>query len=390
MVQFDEIISRKGTSSVKWDQIKTIFGTEEALPMWVADMDFRAPQEVIEALKKKIEHGVFGYTTMPDSAIEAVCQWMEKRHHFPVQREWLLFSPGVVPSISLAIQALTEEGDEVLVQPPIYPPFFNMVKANNRKVAYCPLVLKGNQYEIDFDEFEQLLKTRNVRLFLLCSPHNPGGRVWTKEELTKIADLCQTYQVWIVSDEIHSDLTALPNKHIPIASIKREYREFVITCIAPSKTFNLAGLQASCIIVPNPKIRNQLSRVQKRQGFFQLNMMGMAAMEAAYRYGEKWLDEAISYIRGNVELVKQFIEKEIPSLKVMEPQGGYLIWIDCRETGLTDQEIKERLLFKGKLALESGPKYGPGGEGFVRMNVGCPRSLVEEGLKRMKAAFSEN
>ncbi|KKB34973.1 Aspartate aminotransferase [Bacillus thermotolerans] len=388
MNRFDEVINRTGTNAVKWDQIKAVFGVEDALPMWVADMDFAAPEAVQQALVEQAKHGVYGYTAIPDSTKEAIAGWMASRHRWTIHTDWLLFQHGVVPSLGTAIEAFTDLGDSVLLQSPVYTPFFNMIEKNGRLVVNSELILRGNHYEIDFDDFEEKAAREEVKLFLLCSPHNPGGRVWTKEELTRLAEICQKHNVLIVSDEIHGDLTAEPHKHTPIASIKEEFQDVVITCIAPSKTFNLAGLQASAMIVPNKAIRAKLQGVLAKHGFFTLNMMGVAGMEAAYREGGPWLDELISYIRGNVQLVKEFVERELPELTVIEPQASYLIWIDCRKLGLSDEDLMKKLLMKGKLALNQGSSYRSGGEGFMRMNVGCPRSIVEDGLQRLKKALS--
>ncbi|WP_413789016.1 MalY/PatB family protein [Bacillus kandeliae] len=387
MSKLDQMINRTGTGAVKWDSLKEMFGVEDALPMWVADMDFEAPNPVIEALKKQVEHGIFGYAAIPASTKEAIKAWQASRHNWKIETDWLLFNHGVVPSISLAIEALTEKGDAVIVQSPVYTPFFEMIERNERQVVNNQLVLKDNRYQVDFDDLEQKLSAEEVKLLLLCSPHNPGGRVWTKEELTKMAALCQQHDVIIVADEIHCDLTADPHIHTPIASIQEEYQDFIVTLIAPSKTFNLAGLQASAIIVPSEVLRNKLKTVQAKRGFFTLNMMGITAMEAAYREGGPWLDEAIAYIRENIQLVEHYIRSEIPELNVMKPEGSYLIWIDCRKLELADDELMNKILHDGKLALGQGFKYRAGGEGFLRMNVACPRVIVEDGLKRLKKAI---
>ncbi|RLQ96489.1 MalY/PatB family protein [Falsibacillus albus] len=387
-MNFNEQIDRKDTSSVKWDALRNVYGKHDLHPMWVADMDFRPPAAVTEALKERIEHGLFGYTFIPDHAALSIQEWVSKRHKWKIEKEWLLYSPGVVPALGMAISALTNPGDRVLVQSPVYTPFFNLVKENKRELVNCPLVLIDNQYKIDFDKLDSTLQ-QDVKLFLLCNPHNPGGRVWTKEELVKIAELCKEHDVILISDEIHSDLIHKPNEHIPVASLSEEYHPFTITCIAPSKTFNLAGLQASSMIIPDPELRKKISQLQKQQGFFTLNIFGIIGMEAAYRHGEEWLEELLIYLKGNIQLVKDYIRESLPKLKVMDPEGGYLVWIDCNETGLSDQEIKERLLNKGKLALEPGTKYGLGGEGFIRMNIACPRSMVKEGLNRLKIALEQ-
>ena len=386
MSQFDEVIKRDGSLSLKWDFIKETCEEEDLLPMWVADMDFQAPKAVIDALQKRVDHGIFGYTITPPSTGDAITEWMSKRHQWNIKRSWLLYSNGVVPSLALTIQAFTKPGDAVLIQSPVYPPFFEMIKKNERRVINSPLHLNNGRLQIDFHDFENKLQ-QGVKLFFLCSPHNPGGRVWDKEELIQLAELCKKYDCLIIADEIHGDLVAPPYKHIPIASLNKSYEEFIVTCVAPSKTFNLAGLQASSIIVPNPKLRKELRAAQRRQGFSELNMFATFGMEAAYRHGEKWLDEVLQYIRANITLVKRFVQEEIPHVKVIEPEGSYLIWLDCRDIGLSDEELHKRLREGGKLVLEPGTKYGAGGEGFVRMNIGCPRTIVQEGLARMKKAI---
>ncbi len=385
MSRFDEVIERRGTNAVKWDELKAVFGKEDVLPMWVADMDFKAPDAVIEAVQKEAAHGIYGYTLVPDFARESIVAWMSVRHNWGIQKEWLLFNHGVVPSIGAAIEALTKPGDAVIVQPPVYNPFFDMVEKNDRKLVHSELLLQDNRYEMNFADIEEKIISEKAKMFILCSPHNPGGRVWTKEELTRLADICQKHGVYIVSDEIHSDLTREPHKHVPISSLPEDYSAFTVTLIAPSKTFNLAGLQASALIIPNNVVRTKIQKVFARQGAFTLNRLGIAAMEAAYRYGHEWLDEAIDYIQRNNRLVKEYVEAEIPELTVMEPEGSYLVWIDCRKLGLSDKELLALFLDAG-IALGNGAKYGPGGEGFMRINVACPRSLVQDGVERMKKA----
>ncbi|MBS4178583.1 MalY/PatB family protein [Lederbergia citrea] len=383
----DKFIDRKNTSSVKWDGMKAVFGKDDLLPMWVADMDFRPPEQVLEAMKHRLEHGIFGYTIVGDSTENAIVSWIKKRHRWEIKPAWLRYSPGVVPSIGTAIQAFTEPGDKVLLQSPVYTPFFNMIENNMREVVNSPLQMKNGRYEIDFNDFEEKLKS-GVKLFLLCSPHNPGGRVWTKDELVTMAELCRKYGVIIASDEIHADLVAPPFKHIPIGSIEPSYADFTLTFMAPSKTFNLAGLQSSFMVVPNEDMRKKISEIHMKEGFFTLNTFGTIAMEAAYLHGEQWLDDVLAYIRSNIEFVKTELAANLPELEVIEPEGSYLIWIDCSETGLEDKELREKLLEKGKLAVNFGDAYGPGGENFIRLNIACHRSIVEEGLKRLKQAFS--
>jgi cysteine-S-conjugate beta-lyase len=384
---FDKVIDRSKSSSVKWDSTKNVFGTDDVLPMWVADMDFHPPEEVIDAIRDRIDHGVFGYTFVPFSVTEAIQDWMKNRHDCEFKKSSIVFSEGVVPSISSAIRAYTEKGDRVLVHSPVYTPFFNMVKNNDRTLVTSNLIYENDRYELDFEDFEAKLKD-GVKMFILCNPHNPGGRVWTRDELERIGDLCLKYDCLIVSDEIHSDLVFKPNVHIPIASIKEEFKEITTTFIAPSKTFNLAGIQASAAIIPNKELKAKFKEVQQQQGFFTLNTFAIAGMEAAYRKGEEWLEELLTYLDENMQLATQYINENLPALKPMKADATYLLWIDCRELGLSDEELKEKLLYKGKLALEPGTKYGEGGEGFVRMNLACPRETLNEGLKRLKIALS--
>ncbi|MBA4536043.1 pyridoxal phosphate-dependent aminotransferase [Bacillus aquiflavi] len=386
---FDENVDRFGTNSFKWEMTKELFGEDDLLPMWVADMDFRAPAAVTEAFQKRLDHGVYGYTFASDETYRVMQQWMQKRHQWPIEKSWITLSPSVVSAMSTVIRAYTKPGDKVMLQSPVYAPFFEMIEKNDRVVVNSPLRLnmKG-QYEIDFECFENRLK-EGVKLFLLCSPHNPGGRVWTKEELLKIGELCLRYNCLIFADEIHSDLVLEPFKHIPIASLEG-LEKIVITCISPSKTFNLAGLNVSSVIIQEETLRNQFNEVQRKQGFFSVGTFGLIGVEAAYRHGEAWLEELLKYIKENVNITKKYIEENLPNVKLIEPQGTYLLWFDCRNLGLSDIELKNRLLNKGKLALEPGAKYGPGGEGFVRMNIACPREILKEGLKRFKKALQTN
>lgn len=387
MFDFDEQINRLNTDSVKWNGIKMIYGTEDILPMWVADMDFASPHQIKEALMKRVEHGIFGYG-VPSSEINTVVKhWVKRRYKWDIKEEWLIPSSGVVTSIAFAIQALTEKGDKVLIQTPVYYPFYSMIENNGRKIVKNPLVLKNDKYEIDFNDFEDKLKS-GVKLFILCSPHNPVGRVWTRKELEKMGELCERYGVYIVSDEIHADIIYEPNVHTPMASLNRYWENNSITCIAPSKTFNIPGLQASVMIIPSSEILEKVRTVQGTIGFHGLNIFGNVAMEAAYKYGEEWLEALLPYLQKNRDALIQFIREEIPELNVVAPEGTYLVWIDCRKLGLSDDERKERLIHRGKLGLEPGVKYGTEGAGFVRMNIGCTYKTLQDGLKRLKRAFT--
>jgi cysteine-S-conjugate beta-lyase len=387
MHHFDSVPSRKGTSSVKWDMTNTVFGRDDVLPMWVADMDFPPPPQVIEILNDRLKHGIFGYTFTGEPLGEAVSGWMKERHNWEIQKNWLLYSSGIVPAIATIIRTFTEKGDGVLMHFPVYTPFFSLVEKNERVVKKCPLEVKDGQYVMDFAKFEESLQ-QGVKLFLLCSPHNPGGRVWRQEELVKMAELCQKNDVLMVSDEIHADLVHKPNKHIPISTIRKEFEEFILTLVAPSKTFNIAGLQASAMIIPNQKLREKVSEEQQKQGVFTLNTFGVIGMEAAYLHGGEWLDSLLDYLQENIRMVTAFVAKELPELTVMEPEATYLLWIDFRKLGKSETELEDLLLNRGKLALEPGTKYGKEGEGFFRMNIACTQETLKDGLARLKKAFS--
>lgn len=384
----DVMVNRKHTQSVKWDGMEAVFGSNDLLPMWVADMDFRPPEKVLAAMNERLKHGIFGYTLIGESTAEAIINWTNRRHHWKIDPSWLLYSHGVVPSISTAIQAFTERGDKILLQSPVYTPFFQMIESNEREVINSPLILTNGHYEINFTDFEEKLKM-GVKLFLFCSPHNPAGRVWNEAELKIIIELCKQYGVIIVSDEIHADLVTAPYRHIPISSIDSTYSEAIITLMAPSKTFNLAGLQSSFIVAPNEDLREQMSAIHARDGFFTLNTFGIIAMEAAYTHGEEWLDKTLKVIRSNIELIKSTIEGNLPQLNVIEPEGTYLVWVDCRKTGYTNDDLRKRLLERGKLAVNFGDAYGLGGEGFIRINAACDEVIVKEGMSRLQKALAK-
>ncbi|CAM3776580.1 MalY/PatB family protein [Mesobacillus zeae] len=386
-IDFSRVIDRVGSNSVKWEKTKEMFGTNDVLPMWVADMDFLPPDAVTNAIKDRMEHGIYGYTFASPAANEAVQGWLARRHDWNIETSWMLYSPGVVPSISTAIGAFTKPGDKVMVQSPIYPPFMEMTEKNGCTLVNSPLLLKDGRYNIDFSDFEEKLK-EGVKLFILCSPHNPGGRVWQRNELERMGELCRQYDCLIISDEIHSDLVFQPNRHIPIASAKEEFKDHVITFVAPSKTFNIAGLQASAVIIPNQQLYEKFQAQQAKQGLFGINAFGITALQAAYQFGDEWLDHLLSYLKNNLNTAIEYIHREIPGVHTEFPDASYLLWIDCRKLGLSDEELRSLLLQKGKLALEPGPKYGPGGEGFVRMNVACPESVLMDGLKRLKTALT--
>lgn len=386
---FDHVWNRKNTYSVKWDGVEKLFGDADLLPMWVADMDFKAPQPVIDALTKQAEHGIFGYTIRPDSYYEAIIEWFKKRHNFEVKKDWLVFSPGIVPALSIIVQAFTEPGDKIIVQPPVYYPFFSAVKRNGRTVVENPLAFDGERYTIDFADLEQKIDS-GVKMLILSNPHNPVGRVWTMEELQRLGELCVKHDVLVIADEIHCDLVRKAYRHTPFASLSEQFAQQSITCTAPSKTFNLAGLQASQLIIPNEQYRKTLKTAIQTLSVDLSSSFAIPAVEAAYRDGEEWLDQLIDYLEGNIQYLTEYVEQNIPQINVIQPEGTYLVWLDFRSLGLKAKELEALMQKKAKVALDEGYIFGTGGEGFERINVACPRSTLEEGLRRIEKAVKEH
>ncbi|AEE92149.1 Cystathionine beta-lyase PatB [Tepidanaerobacter acetatoxydans Re1] len=383
---FDTVIDRSGNYSSKWDELKKMFGRDDLLPMWVADMDFMSPQPVVDALVKRAKQGIYGYTSRPESYFESVARWMKKRHNWDVKTEWMIYTPGVVPALSFIINAFTYPGDKVLVQQPVYYPFFRVIEDNGRRIVNNPLIYKEGRYTMDFDDLEEKVKDRRIKLMFLCSPHNPVGRVWTKDELIRLGRICIDNNILVVSDEIHHDILYPGVKHIPFASISEEFALSSITCTAPSKTFNLAGLQTSTIIIPNTAYYDIYRNFIKRLQLLRNNAFGLVALEAAYTHGEEWLDQLLEYLDGNLRAFTEGIEKDVPQIKVVKPEGTYLVWLDCRELGFDAHQLNDFIIDKAKLAFESGYWFGHGGEGFQRTNIACPRTYVNEAVKRLKSA----
>ncbi|HER24917.1 MAG TPA: pyridoxal phosphate-dependent aminotransferase [Candidatus Atribacteria bacterium] len=385
---FDKVIDRTNYHSVKWDELDTIFGAKDILPMWVADMEFRSPKPVIEAIRKAAEHGIYGYTSRPDSYYQAIIGWMEKRHHWKVKKDWLAFSPGVVPALSFIIRAFTEPGDKVVIQPPVYYPFFRVIENNGCHVVNNPLKFGNKKYFMDYDDLERKVSDPRVKLLILCSPHNPVGRVWQKEELIILGEICIKHNIMVVSDEIHADILFKGHKHTPFAKISPAYAHNSITCTAPSKTFNLAGLQTSTIIIPNKKYYKIYQNILDSLTLNENNVFGLVALESAFRYGEEWLEQLLTYLKTNLEFLSRYFRENIPKIKVIKPEGTYLIWLDCRQLGLNVQDLNNLMINKAKVALDDGCWFGIGGEGFMRINIACPRSMLEEGLKRIERAVN--
>ena len=387
---FDEIIDRTDYHSEKWDELKGKFGDipEDVLPMWVADMEFRAPKPVIEAIKKTAEHGIYGYTSRPDSYYQAIIDWMEKRHNWKVKKDWLAFSPGVVPALSIIIRAFTQPGDKVIVQPPVYYPFFRIIENNGCHVVNNPLKLSNRKYFMDYDDLERKIDDPRVKLLILCSPHNPVGRVWQKEELIILGEICLEHKIMVISDEIHADILFKGYKHIPFASISPAFAHHSITCTAPSKTFNLAGLQTSTIIIPNKKYYKTYNNALDSLALDENNVFGLVALEAAYRYGEEWFEQLSSYLNENLEFLMKYFKEKIPKIEVIKPEGTYLVWLDCRQLGLSAKDLNNFMLNKARVALDDGYWFGTEGEGFMRMNIACPRSVLEKALRRIEGAVN--
>ncbi|SHF14837.1 cystathione beta-lyase [Marinitoga hydrogenitolerans DSM 16785] len=378
-------INRKKTNSIKWDWYewnKHLFMEKDILPMWVADMDFEAPEEVIHALKERMEHGVYGYTFEPVDLKDNIINWLKYKHNWEIKKDWLLSMHGVIPALNFSIQLYTNPGDNILVQTPVYPPFMSSVKNNNRKLLINELKLENNHYEIDFDDFER--KAKEAKMFILCSPHNPIGRVWKKNELEKMAEICLKNDVLIVSDEIHADLTFKNFKHIPIASISEEVSNNTITLMAPSKTFNIAGFHYAFAIIKNVELRNKFKNWIKQSGLFLHNIAGLVAANAAYKYGKNWLIETMEYIEENYKFVREYFEKNIPEVGVIKSEGTFLVWLDFRKLNLSQDELKDLLEKKAKIGLNNGITFGTNGEGFMRMNIATSRENVMEACKRIE------
>ena len=382
---FDRIIERRGTSSLKWDQLGALFGGEDVLPLFVADMDFEAPPEVVEAIVERAKRGVYGYTIRTEGYYEAVTGWLERRHGWKIEREWLVSSPGVVPALAAAIHAFTEPGDGVILQSPVYYPFYDVIRANGRVIVDNPLRIEDGVYRMDFELLEE--QAKSAKLMLLCSPHNPGGRVWTADELRRLGDICLRHGVIVVSDEIHHDLVFAPHKHVPFASLGPEYAERSITCIAPSKTFNLAGLQAAAAIVPGAELRRAFLRTARLGLSIHMDSyFGVTGMETSYRYGEPWLEQLLVYLRENRDALVAFFEDRLPELRVMTPEATYLAWVDCRAISDDPAELKKLMYREARVAFSEGSVFGKQGAGWLRINFGCPRAVLLEALERFAAA----
>ncbi len=384
---FDKDIVRGDTASVKHDGYAAGFGAADVLPLWVADMDFAAPEVVTKALAQRAEHPVYGYTFYPESMYDALIDWLKKRHGWIVQRDWIVMAPGVVTSLFATVTAFAEEGEGVIVQPPVYSPFFSAVTTNQRRLIVNPLLLNDGRYQIDFEQLEHCA-AEGAKLLLLCSPHNPVGRVWSKAELIQLLDIAHRYHLTILSDEIHADLVYPGEQHTTLAMLANHHgNDKIITAVAPSKTFNIPGLGLSALIVPNPEQRVRLQKVFDSLHLSNTNPFSIAAFEAAYRGGEAWLDELLIYLRNNRDFVSDYLMKNIPAIRLIQPQGTYLLWLDCGGLAMSDLQLGDFFVRQAKVGLNPGESFGQGGSGFMRLNIASPRHVIAEALNRIKSAL---
>lgn len=383
---FDEIIDRHHTDAVKVEALAPRWGRTDLIPMWVADMDFRTAPFVIDAIRKRLENEVLGYTVKPESWYIAIKNWMKCRFDWNIKSEEILFSPGIVSGLALAIQCFTRPGDRVMVQPPVYHPFFLMAEKNHREVVYSPLVLKDGQYHMDMERFKEDVK--GCRMFILCNPHNPGGRVWTREELAEVARICYENNTLVVSDEIHADLTLPPYVHTAFPTVSEEARSNSIVFMSPSKAFNMAGLSSSYCIIADKELRDRFAEHLESSELEQGHIFAFNTVAASYSNGTEWLDQLLEYIQGNIDYTDEFIKEHIPAIKVIRPQASYLIFLDCRELGLPQEELVNFFVNGARLALNDGSMFGHEGTGFMRLNIGCPRSVLKQALEQLKDAYA--
>lgn len=381
---FDQMIDRAGSHSVKYDERQNVFGKSDVIPLWVADMDFAAPPAITEALVERARHPIYGYTCFPESLYEGVMRWMKKRHGWTIKREWIVLCPGVVPSLNAAVMAFTDVGDSVIVQPPVYFPFYSTITNNQRKILSNPLRLEDGRYTIDFDHLEHCAK--QAKLMLLCSPHNPVGRVWNKEELASLLDIAEKHDVLIVSDEIHADLIYSGNKHLVTASVA-ENPARVITAVSPTKTFNIAGLNLSVLIIPDEKQRAKMIQVFDTFHVSASNPFSIAAFETAYQKGEPWLEGLLEYLEGTRDCVEAYLAEHLPVIKLIKPQGTYLLWLDCRGLNMTDAQLKRFFIHEAGVGMNTGVQFGKmEGRGFMRLNIASRRDTILTAIKQIECA----
>ena len=397
---FDAEVDRRGTNSLKWEFIQQgkdllhwehtdrFFGENRILPMWVADMDFRCPEPVVKALIARAQEGIYGYTAPTDAFYQSVVSWMARRHGWEITPQWICITPGVVPALNMLVRTFISPGDRVLIQPPVYYPFYSAIENNGGEVVTNPLVYESGRYRMNFADFEEKAKDPRVKMVILCSPHNPVGRVWSRDELLRFGEICIENNVLVVSDEIHGDLIYKGHAFTPFAKISRDFAQHSIICTAPSKTFNMAGLQTSCIIIPNDDLRPRFGKILQADGLVLAGSFGIVALQAAYDHGEEWLEQALSYLQANLEYLEAYVAEHIPQMSVIRPEGTYLVWLDCRRLGLDKLGLTRLMMEVARVYLDEGFIFGPEGEGFERINIACPRSILDEALDRIRNAIA--
>jgi len=382
---FDRVIDRTNTHSYKWDQRSQLFGSNDILPLWVADMDFESPPAVKKALIERASQGIYGYTIKHDDYSDAIIGWFARRHGWTIDRSWLIDSPGIVTSLSLAVDLFSDPDSTVIIQSPVYYPFYDVIRMNGRQVALNPLVIRNNRYEMDYDQLEQLMRD-GAKLLLLCNPHNPGGRVWERQELMQLANLCLRYGVKVISDEIHCDLALPGSEYIPFASLSDEAASIALTCLAPTKTFNLPGLHSSFVVTANHEMKRMFYNRIKTLSLHMTHFFVPDAITAVYNEGDEWLDQLLLYVQGNVDFAIAYLKKHLPVVKPMRPEATYLLWVDCRSLGLETNDLKNLMFEEAKVAFSEGSVFGLEGQGHVRINLACPRSLLHQALEQFCVA----
>lgn len=387
MWNFDEPVNREGSGCIKYDLRKETFGKSDVIPMWVADMDFLTPEFIVRALQERMNHNIYGYSLRSPQYYGSIISWHKRRHNWAIEKDWIIFTPGVVPALNMATLAFTNPGDSVIVQPPVYFPFFSAVESHGRKLIYNRLAETADGWRMDFDALEKSIEN-NTKMLILSNPHNPVGRVWTREELVKITEICLRHNLLILSDEIHCDLVLPGYTHVPVASLTPETAERTVTCIAPSKTFNLAGMSTSSIIIANPALRKEFRKITDSLHISNGNIFGTVASEAAYTSGDQWLDELLSYIDGNIEFTVDYLGKMIPEIIPSATEATYMIWLDCRKLGMKGSELMSFFVNRAGIGMNEGSSFGPGGEGFMRMNVATTRAVLKRALENIERAVS--
>ena len=386
---FETIIDRTNSDSVKLERLKSYFGRDDLIPLWVADMDFKSPPAVIDALKERVAHGLFGYTIAPEAWYQSIIHWLLRRYKWEVEKGEINFVPGVVKGFAFAIDAFTDKGDKIIIQPPVYHPFRLVTQSLGREVVNNPLIVKDHHFEMDFDGLRAIIAENNCKMLILCNPHNPGGRVWSADELRTLAEICCENEIMVVSDEIHSDLALPGYRHTPFATVSPEAEKISLTLMAPSKTFNIAGIVSSFAVIPNKVIRERYLGYLEPRELTQGTLFAYTATTAAYDKCDEWLFELIEYVQGNIDYVNNYFIENIPQIKVMLPEASFLIWLDCTALHLSQAELVKFFVEQAKLALNDGTMFGPGGEGYMRLNVGTPRKVLEQALNNLKKAIQQ-